>query len=85
MDKIPFLHTSKTGALLHAVSLFESLNTTGSINQLLLTGKERVAGGAYFRRYLRFGGTSLESIPAQTFNSYFIILRMDSLFHYLPP
>jgi hypothetical protein len=52
MDKIPFLCARKTGAFLHAVSLLESFNTTGRIDELLLAGKERVAGGTYLRRYL---------------------------------
>jgi hypothetical protein len=55
MDKIPFLCTSKTGAQLHAVSLFESLDTTCRIYKLLLTGKERVAGRTDLGRYLGLG------------------------------
>jgi hypothetical protein len=85
MDKIPFLCTSKTGAQLHAVSLFESLDTTCRIYKLLLTGKERVAGRANFCRYLRFGGTSQKGVAAQTLNRNFIILGMDSFFHNFPP
>jgi hypothetical protein len=85
MDKIPFLRTSKTGALLHAVSLFESLNTTCSIHKLLFTGKERVAGRTNFRCYLRLGGTGKEGIAAQTLDRNFIILGMDSFFHDFPP
>jgi hypothetical protein len=85
MDKIPFLRTSKTGALLHAVSLLESLNTTRSIHKLLFTGKERVAGRTNLRRYLRLGGAGQEGIAAQTLNRNFIILGMDSFFHNFPP
>jgi len=85
MDKIPFLRTSNTGALLHAVSLLESFNTTCSVNQLLFTGKERMAGGANLRSYFRFGGAGLEGIATQTLDRNFIILRMDSLFHNFPP
>jgi hypothetical protein len=55
MDKIPFLHTSKTGAQLHAVSLFESLDPTGRIYELLLTSEERVAGRTDLGRYLGLG------------------------------
>jgi len=85
MDKIPFLRTSKTGGLLHAVSLLESLNTTRSIHKFLFTGKERVAGRTNLRRYLRLGGTRQEGIAAQTLNRNFIILGMDSFFHDFPP
>ncbi len=55
MDKIPFLRTRKTGARLHAVSLFESFHPAGCVNQFLLAGKERMTGGANLRRYLGFG------------------------------
>jgi hypothetical protein len=55
MDKIPFLRTCTTGARLHAVSLFESLDTAGCVNKLLLAGKERMTGGTNLRRYLGFG------------------------------
>ncbi len=85
MDKIPFLCARKTGALLHAVSLFESFHTTGSIYELLLAGEEWVTGRTNFSRYFRFGGTGLESVSAQTFDGHFRILGMNTLFHIFPP
>jgi hypothetical protein len=85
MDKIPFLRTSKSVALLHAVSFLESFYTASGIHNLLFAGKERVAGRANLRRYLGFGGTSQEGVAAQTLDRNFIILGMDSLFHDFPP
>ncbi len=55
MDKIPFLCARKTEALLHAISLLESLNAAGCVHKLLLTGKERVTGGTNLGGYLGFG------------------------------
>jgi hypothetical protein len=85
MDKIPFLCARKSGALLHAVSSLESLDTTGGVNKLLLAGKERVTGGTNFSRYLGFGGTGLECIAAQAFYGNLIILGMQPFFHNFPP
>jgi hypothetical protein len=78
--KSPLL-TCKPWGLLHAVSLFESLHPAGRINQLLLAGKERMTGGAYFSGNLRLGGPGLKGIATETFYGYFRILGMNTFFH----
>ena len=81
MDKIPFT-VRKARGLLHAVSLLESFDTTGSVNQLLLSGEKGMAGRAYFSAYFRLRGACLKRIAAQAPYRHFRVLGMNSFFHY---
>jgi len=64
-----------------AVTFFVAVNTSGSINQLLLAGVERVAGSAYFSVDLFLCGTCLECITAQALNGNLGIFWVDTFFH----
>jgi len=77
----PLSYPKSPGDFLHAVSLLESFHPAGGIDQLLLSGKERMAGGADFGADFRLGGTALEGVAAQAFHRHFLILGMDSFFH----
>jgi hypothetical protein len=77
----PLSYPKSLGDLLHAVSLLESFHPAGGIDQLLLPGKERMAGGADFSADFRLGGTALEGVAAQAPHRHFLILGMDSFFH----
>ena len=63
------------------VSLLEALDTTGRVNQLLLAGEERMAGGADLNPVRLAGGTGFHHMPAGTGDINFLIVRMDRLFH----
>jgi len=67
-----------------AITPIESIHASGRINQLLLAGKERMAGGTDFHMQLAFTRRSrLESLAARAGHGYFAILRMNSGFHFL--
>ena len=83
IDKIPSKHDDMV--LLHAVTLFESFNPSGSVNKLLLAGKERMALGANFHLQLLLGGTSLKRLTAYATDDCLAILGMDFLFHAVSP
>jgi hypothetical protein len=81
MDKIPSPNPNSPRGLLHAVSFLESFHAAGGIDQLLLPGEERMAGGADLRADFRLGGAGLEGVAAEAFHRHFVILGMDSFFH----
>lgn len=79
IDKIPSKHDDMD--LLHAVTLFESFNSSSSVNKLLLAGEERMTCRADFGMNLFVGGTCHKAIAAETLDGYFLIRRVNSLFH----
>ena len=68
--------------VLHAITLFEHINTTARIDQLLLTGKERMAFGAYFNADVFLRGSRLNHVATSAGNRRFFILRMDRFLHF---
>ena len=81
-----FLRTV-TGLLLGAEgteTLVETINTTASINNLLLAGVERVAGRANVQVQIAASGMGLEFVTARALYSDLVVLRVDTLFHGQP-
>jgi hypothetical protein len=75
------LSTKRQKAFLHAVTLFETLHSASGVDQLLLAGEERMAGGTDLRINFRLGGTSLENVTAETLNGHVGVLGVDTFFH----
>jgi len=69
---------------IQAVTSLETFNTTGGINELLLAGKKRMAGGAEFQSDIRLGGTGFKLAAAGATDRNGVILGMYSFFHYQP-
>ena len=61
----------------------EAFHAACGVDELLLTGEERVAVGANFdfERVAFDGGTSREIVSAGAMNVYSVIVRMNSGFH----
>ena len=66
---------------LHIETLFETINTSTGINQLLLAGIERVALGADFNSDFLLSGAGGKSIATSTANRSLFVLRMDAFSH----
>ena len=64
-----------------AILLLETLDSTGSVNELLFSGKEGVAGGANLESNLRSCRTSFELIATGAGHQDFVILGMNTFFH----
>jgi hypothetical protein len=76
----------RAAAALHIVTLLESLNPAGSVNQLLLAGEERVTGRTDLGIYLRLGRTGFKGVAAETLDGNIDIFGVDSFFHsFIPP
>ena len=67
--------------LVQVESSLEAVNTSAGINELLLTGKERVALGADFYRDILLGGSGLIYSATSTTNGSRLVIRMDSFLH----
>ena len=67
--------------LVQVESSLEAVNTSAGINELLLTGKERVALGADFYRDILLGGSGLIYSTTSTANGSRLVIRMDSFLH----
>src|SRR6185437_1409338 len=63
------------------VLLFEPLNASFSIDDLLCTGEERMAIGADIDADVTDGGTCLKRIPAGAVNRRLAVYRMNTLLH----
>ena len=68
-------------SLFNVILLAEALNAAGGVNQLLLAGKEGVAGGTNFHLDVPGGGTGFDYIPTGTVNFGHLIFGMNLLFH----
>ena len=69
--------------LLQAEALVEAINTSTSVNQLLLAGIERVALGADFNTNVLLGRTSGKDIAACATDSGLFVLGMDTFLHFV--
>ena len=67
--------------LFHIEALLEAINTSASINKLLLAGVERMALGADIHLHLFFGGAGLECFTAYAANDALAILGMNVFLH----
>lgn len=69
---------------LKTISLFELIDTSTGINQLLLTREERMAitANIHFENFTIFRRAGLESSSTSANNSYFVIFGMYISFHY---
>lgn len=79
-DKAPLISLRNEQSNL-AVTFFKALNTSSSVNQLLLTGVKRVAGRTDLSADLFFGGARLECITAQALNGNLEIIWVDTFSH----
>ena len=70
---------------LKTISLFELVDTSTGINQLLLAREERmaIAANIYFQHFAFFRRAGFESSSTSASNGYFVIFRMDISFHYI--
>ena len=66
---------------LDAVFLFEFIYATACIDELLLTGKERMAARANLNTKILLNGAGFERIAASASNSRKLIIRMNVSFH----
>jgi hypothetical protein len=69
------------GSLLETVFFAELLHASRGIHQLLLTGIERMAVGAYFDVDIARGGARLYGIAAGTGNNRLLVFGMDGFLH----
>ena len=69
---------------LKTISLFELIDTSTGINQLLLASEERmaVAANIYFENFTIFRRAGFESSSTSASHSYFVIFGMYISFHY---
>ena len=74
-------HSLPDQLLVQVESSLEAVNTSAGINELLLTGKERVALGADFYRDILLGGSGLIYSTTSTANGSRLVIRMDSFLH----
>ena len=64
------------------VTLFELVDTAALFyHDALRTGLEGMALGANVNLQFLFGGTGFEAVAASADDFYFLILRMNALFH----
>ena len=72
------------GCRLFAIALVETIDASGSVHELLLSGEERVASRTDFHvQVALLGGARLERLAASAGNSDFDVFRVNSRFHYL--
>ena len=79
------LHLKAPVYQLKTISLFELVDTSTGINQLLLAREERmaIAANIYFENFTIFRRASFESSSTSASYGYFVIFRMDISFHYI--
>ena len=69
-------------SLLLDIELFlELLNTPAAVDELLLSGKERMAGGTYVQSHFFLDRLALQRVAACTSHLADFIVWMNSLFH----
>ena len=74
-------HWCRLCILLNTKSLVETVNTSTSIDQLLLAGIERVALGADFNTDVLLGGTSRKDVATGTADGSLFVVGMDAFSH----
>jgi hypothetical protein len=76
------LGTGLKKALLNIVSLFEAVNASAGIDQLLLAGIKRMTFRADFNAHFLLGGANLESFPAYAAHRGHLVVGMYLFFHF---
>ena len=66
---------------LQIVTLLKPIHTSAGINELLFSGKERMALGADFNTDIALSGLRIDYIAASTGNGRVLIFRMNILLH----
>ena len=66
---------------LHAVTLLETVYASAIVDQLLLTGVERMALGADIHAQLLLHGTSLKGLATDAANDGLAVIGMDLFLH----
>lgn len=66
---------------LDTVTLFETVNTTAAVHELLFAGEKRMALAADFNGQRFFCGTGLEGLAACATNRGFAVFRMNIFLH----
>jgi hypothetical protein len=70
--------------VLFGVPPVKSIDAPCGVDQLLLTGKKRMAGRTNFHVQIVFaGGTGLKGLATGAGNCDFLVFRMNSGFHFL--
>src|SRR5271165_2433268 len=70
------------GGIALGVLAAEALDTPGGVHQLLLAGKERMAGGADFYGDIALvGRAGYKCVAAGAMHAHFGVIGMDSIFH----
>ena len=78
------LRRSCLRGFLLSITSVEAIHSAGSIDQLLLAGKKRMAGGTDFNMEIAFPRRArLERLAAGAGHSYFFIFWVNSGFHFL--
>ena len=67
--------------LFHIEALLEAINTSASVNQLLLAGIERMAFGTNINLHLFLGRTGFKCFTAHAANDAFAVLGMNVFLH----
>lgn len=70
--------------LVQLITLDEAVYTSFSVDNLLLSGEERVASAADFNSYLLFCGTQVYFVPAHAGSDELVVLGVNSFFHLKP-
>ncbi len=71
----------KSSELLQVESLLETVYAAAGINQLLLAGVIRMAGGANFNTDVVFGGAGVDYVTANTSDGCVFVNGMNSVLH----
>ena len=74
-------HTYVLIFLFHIETLLEAINTSASVNELLLAGVERMALGADINLHLFLRRTGFKCFTAYAANDAFAVLGMDVFLH----
>ena len=79
------LHLKAPVYQLKTISLFELIDTSTGINQLLLAREERmaIAANIYLKNFTIFRRASFKGSSTSASYGYFVIFRMDISFHYV--
>jgi len=76
------LRPFRFGGVALGVLAAEALHAPGGVHELLLAGKEWVAGGAdFYADVALMGGASDKRVPAGAMHAYLAVVGMDSGFH----
>jgi hypothetical protein len=77
--------TTAASSVFDAVSFLEAFDTTGGVDQLLGTGKERMAGGTNFHLEVLGGSFGLDHVATGTTDFLQFVFGMNALFHDIYP